>query len=623
MSFTEFLGAESAWFIPAISASAFLIILVFGRFLPDRGAIISIFAIGLGLVLFWPILTDVIDTGASAAKITWFSVGDTIISIGITVDLLSVTMLGLITLVSLLVQIYSVGYMKGEPRYSWYFALHGLFAATMTALVLADNLLFLYFAWELVGLCSYLLIGFWFDRKPAAEAAKKAFITTRIGDVALLIGIIILFNATGHFEISTIIHVVEQGGVNNTLLTTASLLIFIGAMGKSAQFPLHVWLPDAMEGPTPVSALIHAATMVAAGIYLVARVLPVFEGAMYVMMIITSVGTITFLLGSTLALVATDIKRILAYSTISHLGLMMLSLGSFGAGAAILHLVAHGLSKALLFLGAGSIMHSLNGETSIWKMGGLRKAMPITTISFLIGAASLAGIAPLSGFFSKDEILIAVADKRGPLLLATTLVGVLISSIYMGRLSLVVFFGKLRTRQADIHESPLTMTMPLVSLAIMVVCVTVIALPWGDSYNGFVYFLTGEHKFHFDIVLASTTLGIVFSGLVASWIIYGNEGSRHQVIAGRFNFVYRIILNTYYLDRLYQWMVNTIVLAASKSISQFDRMVINDTGVDQPAAFVMISAVRARYLQTGKVYNYGAVMAVGISLIILFWWLLK
>ena len=435
MSFTEFLGAESAWFIPAISASAFLIILVFGRFLPDRGAIISIFAIGLGLVLFWPILTDVIDTGASAAKITWFSVGDTIISIGITVDLLSVTMLGLITLVSLLVQIYSVGYMKGEPRYSWYFALHGLFAATMTALVLADNLLFLYFAWELVGLCSYLLIGFWFDRKPAAEAAKKAFITTRIGDVALLIGIIILFNATGHFEISTIIHVVEQGGVNNTLLTTASLLIFIGAMGKSAQFPLHVWLPDAMEGPTPVSALIHAATMVAAGIYLVARVLPVFEGAMYVMMIITSVGTITFLLGSTLALVATDIKRILAYSTISHLGLMMLSLGSFGAGAAILHLVAHGLSKALLFLGAGSIMHSLNGETSIWKMGGLRKAMPITTISFLIGAASLAGIAPLSGFFSKDEILIAVADKRGPLLLATTLVGVLISSIYMGRLS--------------------------------------------------------------------------------------------------------------------------------------------------------------------------------------------
>ncbi|MDP6770020.1 MAG: NADH-quinone oxidoreductase subunit L [Anaerolineales bacterium] len=622
MLFTEFLGAESAWFIPAISASSFLIILLFGRFLPGRGAIISIVAVGIGLALFWPVLKDVIDTGTSSAKITWFSVGDTTIRLGMTVDLMSVAMLGLITLVSLLVQIYSVGYMRGEPRYGWYFALHGLFAATMTTLVLADNLLFLYFAWELVGLCSYLLIGFWFERKPAAEAAKKAFITTRVGDVALLIGIIILFNATGHFEISTIIHVVEQGGVDNTLLTTASLLIFIGAMGKSAQFPLHVWLPDAMEGPTPVSALIHAATMVAAGIYLVARVLPIFEGAMHVMMIITSVGTITFLLGSTLALVATDIKRILAYSTISHLGIMMLSLGSFGAGAAILHLIAHGLSKALLFLGAGSVMHSLNGETSIWKMGGLRKNMPITTITFLVGAASLAGIAPLSGFFSKDEILIAVADKRGPLLLATTFIGILVSSVYIGRLSLVVFFGKPRSKQSNIHESPLSMTIPLITLAIMVVCITVIALPWGDSYKGFVYFLTGEHKFHFDVIFAGTTSGIVFSGLVASWFIYGNEESRHQEIARRFNFIYRIILNGYYFDRLYQWLVNNIVLAASKSVSQFDRIVINDTGVDQPAAFVMISAVRARYLQTGKVYNYGAVMAVGVSVIITLWWLL-
>ena len=622
MLFTEFLSAESAWFIPAISASSFFLILLFGRFLPGRGAIISIVAVSLGFILFWPVLKDVVDTGTSSAKITWFSVGDTTVRLGITVDLMSATMLGLITFVSLLVQIYSVGYMRREPRLGWYFALHGLFAATMTTLVLADNLLFLYFAWELVGLCSYLLIGFRFERKPAAEAAKKAFITTRVGDVALLIGIIILFNATGHFEISTIIHVVEQGGVNNTLLTTASLLIFIGAMGKSAQFPLHVWLPDAMEGPTPVSALIHAATMVAAGIYLVARVLPIFESAMHVMIVITSVGTITFLLGSTLAMVATDIKRILAYSTISHLGIMMLSLGSFGAGAAILHLIAHGLSKALLFLGAGCIMHSMNGETSIWKMGGLRKTMPITTITFLVGAASLAGIAPLSGFFSKDEILIAVADKRGPLLLATTLVGVLVSSIYMGRLSLVVFFGKPRSSQSDIHESPLLMTIPLISLATMVICVAVIAVPWGDSYGGFVYFLTAEHKFHFDIVFAGTTLGLVFSGLVISWIIYGNNDLRHREIAKRFYFIYRIILNSYYLDRFYQWLVNTIVLAASRSVSQFDRIVINDTGVDQPAAVVLISAVRVRYLQTGKVYNYGAVMAAGVSAVIIIWWLL-
>ena len=305
-------------------------------------------------------------------------------------------MLGLVTFVAFLVQVYSLGYMKGEPRFGWYFATHALFAAAMLALVLADNLLFLYIAWELVGLGSYLLIGFWYERRSAAEAAKKAFITTRIGDVGLLIGIILLFKATGTFEISTIFHVAEQGGVSQGTLNAAAFLIFLGAMGKSAQFPFHVWLPDAMEGPTPVSALIHAATMVAAGVYLVARMLPLFELAPVVLLIVAGVGLFTFIFGGTLALVMTDLKRVLAYSTISHLGLMMLSLGAFGLAAALFHLVVHGVSKALLFLGAGSVMHSLNEETDIRKMGGLRRRMPITAITFLVGAASLAGIAPLA-----------------------------------------------------------------------------------------------------------------------------------------------------------------------------------------------------------------------------------
>ena len=386
MPFGDTIGIEWAWVIPALSASAFFLVVIFGRFLPGRGSFISVTAIFLGFLLFWYVLRDLLATGAGSFSINWLTIGDTSIAWGVIVDRLSVTMLGLVTFVALLVQVYSLEYMKGEPRYGWYFAAHALFAAAMLALVLADNLLFLYIAWELVGLGSYLLIGFWYERRSAAEAAKKAFVTTRIGDVGLLIGIILLFKATGTFEISTIIHVVQQGGVSDVTLNASALLIFLGAMGKSAQFPFHVWLPDAMEGPTPVSALIHAATMVAAGVYLVARMLPLFEQAPTVLLVVAGVGLFTFVFAGTLALVMTDIKRVLAYSTISHLGLMMLSLGAFGLAGALFHLVAHGVSKALLFLGAGSLMHSLDGETDIQRMGGLRRRMPLTAGTFVIGA---------------------------------------------------------------------------------------------------------------------------------------------------------------------------------------------------------------------------------------------
>ena len=373
-------GTEIAWVIPALSASAFFLAVVFGRVLPNQGSFISIGAIFLGFVLFWWVLYGLLTSGPASFSLNWLTIGGTTITWGVVVDRLSVVMLGLVTFVALLVQVYSIGYMKGDPRYGWYFAAHALFAAAMLALVLADNLLFLYIAWELVGLGSYLLIGFWYERRSAAEAAKKAFVTTRIGDVGLLIGIILLYKATGTFDIATIFHVAEQGSISQATLNVSAILIFLGAMGKSAQFPFHVWLPDAMEGPTPVSALIHAATMVAAGVYLVARMLPFFELAPTVLLVVACVGLFTFVFGGSLALVMTDIKRVLAYSTISHLGLMMLSLGALGLAPAIFHLVAHGVSKALLFLGAGSVMHGMRDETNIWKMGGLRRRMPITAI---------------------------------------------------------------------------------------------------------------------------------------------------------------------------------------------------------------------------------------------------
>ena len=614
------IGVQWAWVIPALSASAFFLIVVFGRFLPGRGAFISIAAIFLGFLLFWPVLADMLDKGAASFSITWLTVGDTRLTWGVTVDRISTTMLGLVTFVALLVQVYSIGYMKGDQRLGWYFAVHGLFAGAMLALVLADNLLFLYVAWELVGLGSYLLIGFWFERRSAAEAAKKAFITTRIGDVGLLVGIILLFRETSTFDISTIFHVAQQGDISDGVLTAASLLIFLGAMGKSAQFPFHVWLPDAMEGPTPVSALIHAATMVAAGVYLVARMMPLFELAPAVLLVVATIGLVTFVLAGGLALVATDIKRVLAYSTVSHLGLMMLSLGALGVAAALFHLVAHGLSKALLFLGAGSVMHGTNGETDIRKMGGLRKRMPITAVTFVIGAASLAGVVPLAGFFSKDEVLLAVLDHRSPVFVVVALAAVVLSALYMARVTLVVFYGSLKSATESAHESPLVMTVPMLLLAFFAVTVGVIAFGWTDSYRGFGDYLAGEGPFHVEPWLTAASLLLALGGLGLGWLYYGSGTLSHRAAADRLPMLHRALVNGYYLDRLYQWVIDRVVLTLSRFTVLFDRIVVNDTGVDGPAVTVMLSALRMRYVQTGKMYNYGAAMALGVVGLVLVWW---
>ena len=622
MPFADSIGTEWAWVIPALSASAFFLVVIFGKLLPRRGAFISIAAIFLGFLLFFYVLRDLLASGADSFSLNWLTVGDTIITWGVTVDRLAVTMLGLVTFVALLIQVYSLEYMRGDPRLGWYFAVHALFAAAMLALVLADNLLFLYISWELVGLGSYLLIGFWYERRPAAEAAKKAFITTRIGDVGLLIGIILLFKATGTFEISTIFHVAQQGGISSGTLNAATLLIFLGAMGKSAQFPFHVWLPDAMEGPTPVSALIHAATMVAAGVYLVARMLPLFELAPTVLLVVAGVGLFTFIFAGTLALVMTDIKRVLAYSTISHLGLMMLSLGAFGAAAAIFHLVAHGISKALLFLGAGSVMHGLHDETDIWKMGGLRRKMPVTAITFVIGAASLAGIVPLSGFFSKDEVLLTVLERRNPVFIALALAAIVLSALYMARLVFIVFFGRLSPANDRAHESPPVMTVPLVLLAFFAVTVGFIAFNWTDAYQGFAGFL-GEGKFHIEPWLTVLSLLLALGGVILGWLVYSKGSISHQSIAQRYSALHRLLVNKYYIDEMYQWVVNRVVLAFGNFVAVFDRIVINDTGVDGSAITIWLSALRLRLVQTGRMYNYGMAMALGVFALALIWWIVQ
>ena len=623
------LTLEWAWIIPIYSFGAFVIVALFGRYLPMRGAFISIVAVLAGFLTFWPMLLDLLSLGLPSSfgeyhfHREWFSIGDLTVSWGIIADPLSISMLGLITLVALGVQVYSISYMQGDARFGWYFAVHALFAASMLTLVLADNLLLLYAVWELVGLCSYLLIGFWYERTSASEAAKKAFIVTRIGDVGLLLGILLLFLNTGTFDISETIRQVVNPlpgeEISNAAITASALLIFLGAMGKSAQFPLHVWLPDAMEGPTPVSALIHAATMVIAGVFLVSRLWPLYESVPDVQMVIAIIGTITALLGASLALVMTDLKRILAYSTISHLGFMMLALGAGGLTAAVFHLTAHGIAKALLFLGAGSIMHAMGGETDIRKMGGLIRKMPVTATTFIIGSLSLAGIPPLSGFFSKDELLLAVSDGLNPVFLILLLIISALSALYMARVIKLVFLGDGTKESAHAHESPLLMLLPLILFAGITLVMGFSALNISTGFQGFGNFIYSHapHPFKFNFLLALLGVLVAGGGFIAGWLLYSKEQSQVTTFKERFAGIHKALEGKLYIDEVYQWAVNELALRTAQFISVFDRKVINDGAVNGSGNIVIAAGLKLRRHITGKLYNYGIGMLLGLAVTVI------
>ena len=611
-----------AWLIPALSAIAFALIVTVGRVLPRQGAFLAPLAALLGFALFWFVLIDLLGNENAGFSIAWLEAGPAQLTWGMIIDPLSVIMLGMVTFVALGIQIYSWSYMAGDPRFSWYFAVHALFAAAMLALVLADNLLFLYIAWELVGMCSYLLIGFWYERRPAAEAAKKAFVTTRIGDVGLLIGLLLLFRETGTFEISAIFE--AAGGLSQGVITASALLIFLGAMGKSAQFPLHTWLPDAMEGPTPVSALIHAATMVAAGVYLVARMFPLFEMSETAMLIVTSVGLLTALMAGTMSLVMTDLKRILAYSTVSHLGLMVMTLGAGGFVAAMFHLIVHAFAKAMLFLSAGSVSHG-TGKLDVREMGGLARRMPLTALCFTIGALALGGLPPLSGFFSKDEVLLAVWEGRHPVFLALALAAVFLSALYMARVLFRVFLGPLKPGNETAHESPPAMLAPMLVFALVSVTLGFLALPYSDAYHGLGSFLHLEgmdvHGFQFNPVLAAGSLVLALGAFALAWLTYVRGRISADRVAARFGPLVRLWERAYYLDDLYQWGIDRVVLATGNVVALFDRIVVNDVGVNRTAQSIAESGQRLRYHVTGKLYNYALVMTGGVLLLALLWWL--
>ncbi|HEX5479194.1 MAG TPA: NADH-quinone oxidoreductase subunit L [Dehalococcoidia bacterium] len=627
-----------AWVLPVLPAAAFVALLLFSTWLPRKGDWLAILAMAASFALVFPIGKDVADSIGSSAGFQagtrsweWAHVeaaGHTYldIRIGTYVDQITLVMLFVVTLVALLVMIYSTGYMRGDRRYGWFYAIVSLFVASMLTLVLADNLLMLYFAWELVGLCSMLLIGYYNDRQSAAEASKKAFVTTRVGDVGLLIGIIILFTQTHTFNIQQILHMAEAGEISKNWLTAAAVLIFAGACGKSAQFPLHVWLPDAMEGPTPVSALIHAATMVVAGVYLVARMLPLMEVVRGMPELITALALTTVILSALIGLAQRDIKRVVAYSTLNSLGLMFVALGSGAVGAAMLYLFVHAFFKALLFLTCGSVIHATE-EQEVDKLGGLWDKLPITAPAFIVGALAMAGMIPFSGFWAKDEILVGLHNGNMTYIaLITTLISLPITAIYMMRVVMLTFFGTVKDEHVHehAHESEPVMSWPLILLSVLAVVAGFVvfegvgkALGFHSGWLGFIYNLgEGPEKYATNWGLATASVVLVVLGLLfGMWMWRGEAEPSKQ--AGAFSpLTYKLFLNRFYIDEVYQFAIDKIVLAAGRVIAVFDRTVVNDTGVNGTGDATWGLGWTAKFQETGKIPNYAFAIVAGIVIIV-------
>ena len=630
------MGMEQVWLLPAIPAALFALLALFNRAMPRGGDGLAILGMLAVVVLGLLVLLDFQSSfeggvfapgGDHVYAFEWARIGNSLlIEFSTYVDGITVLMIVVVSVVTLMVMLYSVGYMKGEPRYGWYFAMLSGFSAAMLMLVTSGNLLLLYLSWEAVGLASYLLIGFYWERQSAAEAAKKAFITTRIGDVGLLIGIILLWRGAGSFDIQEIIEAARTGGFDNLYLTVAMLFLFAGAAGKSAQFPLHVWLPDAMEGPTPVSALIHAATMVVAGVYLVARMMPVFDEVLIARDVVLYIGLTTAVMGATMGLVTSDIKRVLAYSTVSQLGFMFVALGVGSVTAAMFHLFTHAFFKSLLFLGAGSVIHA-SGAQVVEELGGLWRKLPATTLFFIVGSLALAGIVPLAGFWSKDEILVALRDHEAmPLFLVLAATSAL-TAIYSTRLVLLTFFGEPKDRHAyeHAHESPPPMLLPMLILAGLSVIAGFVAFEGVGKVLGFaggignVVFAQGHngHVFELDAVVAIGATASALAGIVIGFIYWWGNAERAARARAWAPELHDLLLQRYYMDHLYQVTIDKVILGFATVVARFDRLVINESGVDGTAQGIGFTGFRLKFLQTGRIPSYALAMGVGVAVLAL------
>jgi len=539
-----------------------------------------------------------------AAEFMWISISGVFqVPLGLTLDQLSRTMAVLVSGVGAVIHIYSLGYMRDDEGKSRYFAALSLFMFAMLGIVLANNFVMLFIFWELVGFTSYVLIGHWFYRDAAADAANKAFITTRIGDFGFMIGILMLWMATGSVVFTEVAPQMSTLTRHPMFLTVVALLIFCGAIGKSAQFPLHVWLPDAMEGPTPISALIHAATMVAAGVYMLVRVAFIIQGSQTALLVIAWIGTITAVMAALIATQQNDIKRILAYSTLSQLGYMVMAVGLASNDAAMFHLFTHAFFKALLFLAAGSVIVMLHHEQNIWKMGGLSQKLPITFITFVVGALALIGCPPFSGFFSKDAIL-ALAYERNTPIFAVALFTAFLTAFYVIRMLVIVFFGRPRSDIArDSRESPPVMTVPLIVLALLA------------TLGGFSFFagnfLALPVEKEVAIVVPALAIVALIAGTGLAIALYGNRATEPLKDL-------QLLRHKFYFDELYRWLISWTQELLAHVSAFVDRWIIDAGAVGGSSRGTWGVGALLRLVQVGNLQAYGFLFGLGVVAIIYF-----
>ena len=566
-------------------------------------AISSLISVAAVLVSFACSCLIFARPGIAAAEFTWINIGGALrVPLGFTLDQLSKTMLLVVTGVGATIHIYSLGYMRDDEGKSRYFAALSLFMFAMLGIVLANNFVMLFIFWELVGFTSYVLIGHWFFRDAAAAAANKAFITTRIGDFGFMIGILMIWMATGSIVFSEVTPRMPALASHPTFVTITALLIFCGAVGKSAQFPLHVWLPDAMEGPTPISALIHAATMVAAGVYMLVRVAFVIQASQTALLVVAWIGTITAAMAALIATQQNDIKRILAYSTLSQLGYMVMAVGLASNDAAMFHLFTHAFFKALLFLAAGSIIVMLHHEQNIWKMGGLSRRLPITFATFAVGALALIGCPPFSGFFSKDAIL-ALAYERNMPIFIVGLFTAFLTAFYVVRLLVIVFFGDTRSEAArQSKESPPVMTGPLIVLAILA------------ALGGFGFFARNFLALPIETEGASMVPVLAFGALIVgsglAIAIYRNQADEPIDI--------EVLRHKFYFDESYDWLINWTQELLARVSAFFDRWIIDTAAVDGISRGTWGLGALLRLVQVGNLQAYVFLFGLGVVAVIYF-----
>ena len=617
------------WLIPAFPLAAFLVNGLFGRrWLGHLTGVIASVAVGLSALVSIGVFLEVLGgkTQTVVPLYRWIAVGDFSINVSALVDPLSSTMLLVVTVVSFLIFVYSNGYMAHDAGFYRFFTWLSLFVFAMLILVMADNYLLMFVGWEGVGLCSYLLIGFWFERPAPYYAAKKAFVMNRIGDWGYTIGIITIFLAFGSMNFLDVFNRLQASAMPRDTLTLICVALFFGATGKSAQLPLYSWLPDAMEGPTPVSALIHAATMVTSGVYLVARSMPLFEAAGPSLQVVGIVGAITAIFAATIALVQFDIKRVMAYSTVSQLGYMFLALGVGAPAAAIFHLATHAFFKALLFLGSGSVIHGLGGEQDMRKMGGLRRKMPVTFWTMLVAGGALAALPPLAGFWSKDEILGAAFVNGQLILYAIGILTAVLTAFYVTRALWMTFYGEPRDHHLfdHAHESPRVMTLPLMALAVgSAVLGIVIGFP---PEQGFVHrFLApvveaagvAERTPELATIVALAVVSVVAGaiGIAIGLSMYVRHRPDPAALTRAAGPVYRVLVNKYYVDELYDHRFVEAARAFAGAAWAFDIHIIDGLANRLGWALAM-GGQGLRRAQTGVVGNYALTIVAGLLLIL-------